>query len=119
MICYNDTDVKLFVDDEEIKSPFLPISNDPQEIAKVIDFFVESKNFREDLLKQQTEFSKKISDMKKLANWWDSFFDEMIEKHKNIHRSSSKTNIKFELFLFLLGNKLYFKKILKFFKKEN
>ena len=118
VICYNDTNVKLFVDKLEIKSPFLPISNDPEEIAKVIDSFVESKNFRDELLKKQIEFSKEISDMKKLANWWDIFFDQMVEKHKNIHRHSSKINIKFELFLFLLGNKMYFKKISNFLKRK-
>ena len=54
-----------------------------------------------------------IANAEKIAKWWDSLFEQMATKHKSIHRNSSKFALKFNLMLFLIGNRLYAKKIFK------
>ena len=106
------------MENKRVESQFLPTSNEPKEIAKVIDKVVESKQFRDDLLKKEREFVLEIANPEKFAQWWDSFFEQTATKHKSINRNSSKFALKLNLILFLIGNRLYPKKIFNFLTKS-
>ena len=114
VISYVDKSKQYILEGKHLESPFLPISNEPKEIAKVIDQVVESKQFRDDLLKKEREFVLELANPEKFAQWWDSLFEQMVTKHKSIHRNSSKFTLKLNLILFLIGNRLYSKKIFNF-----
>ena len=113
VIQYTNPEMKIIIDGKEMKSPFVPTSNDPKKIAELIDKVVESKEFRETLLEKEYEFVKEISDPYKFGEWWDSLFEDLVKKHKSIKRNSSPIIIKFRIMFFLLANRLYFKKIVK------
>ena len=113
VISYVDKSIQYILENKQLESQFLPTSNEPKEIAKVIDKVVESKEFRDDLLKREREFVLEIANAEKIAQWWDSLFEQMVTKHKSIHRNSSKSALKFNQMLFLIGNRLYAKKIFK------
>jgi len=113
VISYVNKSIQYILENKQLESQFLPTSNEPKEIAKVIDRVVESKEFRDDLLKKEREFVLEIANAEKIAKWWDSLFEQMATKHKSIHKNSSKFALKFNLILFLIGNRLYTKKIFK------
>ena len=118
VISYVDKSIQYILENKQLESQFLPTSNEPKEIAKVIDRVVESKEFRDNLLKKEREFVLEIANAEKIAQWWDSLFEQMVTKHKSIHRNSSKFALKFNLILFLIGNRLYTKKIFKSKKRH-
>jgi len=113
VISYVNKSIQYILENKQLESQFLPTSNEPKEIAKVIDRVVESKEFRDNLLKKEREFVLEIANAEKIAKWWDSLFEQMATKHKSIHKNSSKFALKFNLILFLIGNRLYTKKIFK------
>ncbi len=114
VISYVNKSIQYILENKQLESQFLPTSNEPKEIAKVIDKVVESKQFRDDLLKREREFVLEIANAEKIAKWWDSLFEQMVIKHKSIHKNSSKFTLKLNLILFLMGNRLYSKKIKNF-----
>ena len=114
VINYADKSIQYILENKQVESSFSPTSNEPKEIAKVIDKVVESKQFRDDLLKREREFVLEIANTEKIARWWDSLFEQMVTKHSSIHRNSSKFTLKLNLILFLIGNRLYSKKIFNF-----
>ena len=111
IIQYANPEFNVLVDGENIQVPFVPESREPKEIAKVIDRIVESESFRKNLYEKQLEYVKEISDPVKVARWWDNLFQQVIKEQNGIRKNSSKTNVRFRMFLFLIGNRLYFKKI--------
>ena len=111
VIQYSNHEIKINVDNQEVKSPFLPYSNNPQDIADIIDKVVTSKEFREKLLEKEREFVQKISDPNLIAEWWDDLFEELVKKHKTIRKNSPKLFIKLRLLYFLIANRLYYKKM--------
>jgi len=113
VIQYTDHKRKIIVDEKEIKSTFLPFSNDPKSIADVIDKVVKSKEFREKLLKDEHEFVNKIADPVKCAEWWDNLFEDLVNKHKSIRKNSSPLRVKLRMISFLIANRLYSSKIKK------
>jgi len=115
VIQYTDPNMKIIVYEKEIKSPFLPTSNDPKIIAEIIDKVVTSEDFRKKLVEEQHKFVKEITDPEKIAAWWDSFFEDLIKKHRSIRKKSSWIRIKLRFMFFLVANRLYFKKIMKKF----
>lgn len=115
IIQYANPEFNVLVDGENIQVPFVPESREPKEIAKVIDRIVESESFRKNLYEKQLEYVKEISDPVKVARWWDNLFQQVIKEQNGIRKNSSKTNVRFRMFLFLIGNRLYFKKIKKLF----
>ena len=119
VIQFTDKKRKIVVDDNILDSPFLPFSNDPETIAKLIDHMVESKSFCDEMLQQQQKFVNTISDPQKCADWWDSLFEKMIINHKNIRKNSSEYKIKFRMIHFLISNRLYLSKIKKFLFRTN
>ena len=113
VISFTDKSFKIILEGIELQSPFLPESNDPKIIAKIIDKIVLSEDFRETLYQQEYEFVKEITDPIKAAEWWDSLFEESIRKFGSINRKSSTISVKFRILLFLVANRLYYKKIKK------
>ena len=115
IIQYANPEFDVLVNKKEITVPFLPTSRDPKEIAKVIDKIVESELFRNNLYQEELEYVEKISDPKEVAKWWDEFLEGIADSHKGIRKNSSKMSIMFRSALFLIGNRLYFRKIMKIF----
>ena len=118
VIQYSDENKEIIVNDEKLKLPFLPHSKNPKEIAKIIDNFVESPQFRIESYNQQLEFVKKTSDPNKCAEWWDNLFENMIKRHKSIIKNSSRFSMKLRMLNFLIANRLYFYKLKKIFQTK-
>ena len=115
VISYSNPKEKIIMDDEYKESPFLPKSNDPETIANTIDKIVQSKEFREELFENEWKLTKEITDPIKNAEWWDDLFLSTHEKCSGINKNSSSIKKKMRIWLFLTGNRLYFKKIKKLF----
>ena len=115
VISFTDKSLKIILEGTELQSPFLPESNDPKIIAEIIDKIVLSKDFRETLYQQEYEFVKEITDPIKTAEWWDSLFEESVRKHSSINKKSSAISVKFRMLLFLIANRLYYKKLERLF----
>jgi glycosyltransferase involved in cell wall biosynthesis len=107
VIQYTNRKIKIIVDEREIKSPFLPFSNDPKSIAEIIDKFVDSKEFRQKLFEEEYKFVKEICDPVKCGEWWDNLFVDLAKKHKSIKKNSSPLRVKLRLIYFLIVNRLY------------
>ena len=113
VINFTDKKIKIIYDEKEIESPFIPRDNDPEKIAEVIDKFVQSKQFRENIFEKEYEFVQKISDPEKAGKWWDSLFEKLIKEYPSINRKSSKIDVRLRMISFLIANRLYFSKIKK------
>ena len=113
VIQYTDHKIKIIVNEKEIKSPFLPFSNDPKSIADMIDRVVESKEFRQKLFEDEYQFVNEVADPVKCAEWWDNLFEDLVKKHKSIRKNSSPFRIKLRMVGFLIANRLYSQKIKK------
>jgi len=111
VISYADPKIEIIIDGKKTESPFLPKSNDPKVIAKLIDRIVESKEFREELFKKEYEVTKELTDPYKAAQWWDSLFEENVRKYKTITKHTPKIILKLRLWSFLIANRLYVRKI--------
>ena len=113
VISYNHPNQKYFVKNQFLDSPFIPKSNKPEDIAKIIDMFVESKDFREDIFQKQMSFVKESTDEDWIGDWWDKLFSHYVKKYKNIERGSSSVLVKIRIWYFIFANRLYWKKIKK------
>jgi hypothetical protein len=89
VIQYTNRKIKIIVDEREIKSPFLPFSNDPK------------------LFEEEYKFVKEICDPVKCGEWWDNLFVDLAKKHKSIKKNSSPLRVKLRLIYFLIVNRLY------------
>jgi glycosyltransferase involved in cell wall biosynthesis len=114
VICYTDQKNTNIIDGNEIIPPFLPKSNKPEIVAELIDKIVESKKFRDDLIKKQYEFVHQLCDPEKVVNDWEQIFSRTKEKCGTINRKLSIFE-KFENSLILGIEKIYIKK----FKEKN
>ena len=111
VVSFTDKSYKIILEGTELQSPFLPEDNDPKIIAEIIDNIVSSADFRETLYKKEYEFVKEITDPNKAAEWWDSLFEKSVKKYGSINRKSSTISVKFRMLLFLIANRLYYKKL--------
>lgn len=111
VVQYTDPKIRLIMDGNEVKSPFLPYSNEPKDIAETIDKVVESKEFRDKLFKAEYDFAKEFSDPYAVGEWWDNLFEDLTKKHKSIRKNSPKICIKLRMCHFLIANRLYWGKI--------
>ncbi|MDC0041332.1 glycosyltransferase [Candidatus Nitrosopelagicus sp.] len=109
---YANPEIKFLVDSSEINSPFLPQSNDPLVLAKLIDKIVLSKEFRDELVLDEYNFVKEIADPVKIAGEWDKLFTFYLSDKNNQNKISSY-EIKLRQTNFFFINKLYFNKIKK------
>ena len=114
VICYNKLNKPSIIDGELVIPPFLPQSNEPAEIAKIIDSVVESKQFRDELAQKEYEYVKKISDPKLVSKDWENIFYTVLKKIKYLDRKLSMLE-KFENFVILSIEKIYIKK----FREKN
>ena len=116
VIQYINPDIKVEINGQDVVPPFLPYSNEPEQIAELIDRIVTSEEFRDELFNKEYDFAKKLSDPHLVAEWWDNLFEEMVNKHKYITKNTSRIKLKFRLWYFLIANRLYIKKIRKAFQ---
>ena len=116
VISYTDPNTKIVVDGNEIKSPFLPTSKNPKEVAKIIDMIISSPEKRNNLFKKEYDYVTEVTDPEKCVRWWENLFEEIISENKTIHKNSSKLSISFRKIVFLIGNRLYVKKLKKVIK---
>jgi glycosyltransferase involved in cell wall biosynthesis len=109
VICFTDPKKPNIIDGEIIIPPFLPESNEPQEIANTIDMVVESKQFRDNLAVKEYEYVKKLSDPELVSKDWENIFMKALEKNK---MSNGKLSMFDRLtnFIFLMIEKIYIKK---------
>ena len=107
---------KLLIKGNYTKSAFLPHSNKPEDIAKIIDKIVLSKEFRDELFEDERTFVTNSTDKEWISNWWDELFEKYSQKYGKIHKNSSSISIKMRMGLFLIGNRFYWKKIRKLIK---
>lgn len=89
VLCFTDPTKMTVLDGKEILPPFLPHSNDPQELADLIDKVVTSNEFRSDLVKNEFEYIKELSSPEKVVIDWENIFEELFKKHKGINRKTS------------------------------
>ncbi len=111
VVSFTDKSFRMILEGTELQSPFLPEDNDPKIIAEVIDNIVSSADFREKLYKKEYEFVREITDPNKAAEWWDSLFEKSVKKYDSINRKSSIITVRFRMLLFLIANRLYYKKL--------
>ena len=109
VISYNDTNSKSLIDGKEIASPFLPISQDPQKLAEIIDKVVDDKDFRKKLLSEEFDYVKIISDPEKTAEEWDNLFERLNKKSK-LRKNKSPIVKKLRILFFLFADKINPKK---------
>ena len=120
VIQYTDKKKDVILDDFTLESPFQPFSNDPKDIAEIIDRIVESKEFRDELFLQEQKFVNQVADPIKCAEWWDNLFENVFKKYGTIQKKSSPIKIKFRMISFLFGNRLYLSKIRNgIFRRKN
>jgi len=113
IVQYANPEFKVIINKKEVSVPFVPLTRDPKEVADVIDSIVESESFRDNLYQKQLEYVKRISDPKVVAKWWDDFLEDVVDNQISIRKNSSKISIIFRKALFLIGNRLYFRKLRK------
>jgi len=115
VIHYADPKLSYIIDDNRVTSPFLPKSNDIKTIAETIDKVVEDKQFREKLAEEEYKFVMKLSNPNKIIAQWEELFEKMSKKYHLSHKKTNSIKLKFRLWLFLIANRLYVKKIKKIF----
>ncbi|MGQ0790600.1 MAG: glycosyltransferase [Nitrosopumilaceae archaeon] len=114
VICFTDPKKPNIIDGEKIIPPFLPESNEPQEIANIIDKVVESKQFRDNLAEKEYEYVKKLSDPELVSKDWENIFVRVFEKNKILDRKLSMFD-RLVNFIILKIEKMYIKK----FREKN
>ena len=113
---YSNPNMRYMIDGKSLSEPFLPKSQDPQELADLIDKIVESKEFREQLAEDEYNFVREMTDPDKAAAEWDDLFVDLSRNYKSIRKDSSPIVIKFRILFFVIANRLHIKKILKMLK---
>ena len=107
----------MFYDDNgEIEKPFLLKSNEPSEIAKAIDTIVDSQKIRDKISEDGFDFIQKISNPAKIAKEWDDIFKDYFNKYQKIESAVPNIKISFLRVLYLISNRLHFRKM-KIFNK--
>ena len=111
VIHYNNPLFKYVINNKKIEAPFLPNSNQPKDIAKIIDEVVESKEFRDELARKEYEFVSELCDPDKTVAEWENIFLSVNQKYPSINRDSSKIRIIFRKLFFITGYMLHFKRL--------
>ena len=113
VITYTDPDRPMFLDGKEVVPPFLPRSKDPQELAKLIDKIVESKEFREKLASKEYEFVKNLSHPDYVIAEWEQIFEKYVAQCKGITKKTSSIYKKSEYIIALLLEKLVYTRTMR------
>jgi len=113
VVHYSDPNRKIILDGEEINPPYLPHSNDPKEIAFVIDNVVESKEFRDKLFNDEYKFVMNQCDPVKAGRDWDDLFEKISLKHKSINHGSFVIKIKILNFISFIAETFWYVRTMK------
>ena len=116
LIHFSESKYKFYDDNGEIEKPFLLKSNEPSEIAKAIDTIVDSQKIRDKIAEDGFDFIQKISNPTKIAQEWDNIFKDYFNKYQKIESGVSNIKISFLRVLYLISNRLHFRKT-KIFNK--
>jgi len=110
IVCYYNLNFKYLLDGNKITAPFLPNSNNPEEIAKIIDKIVESEEFRDELASKEYEFIKDYADPDKAAKEWDYVFEKAVK----ISKFSNNSRIKciFRYLFYVLSHRMHTKDVI-------
>ena len=90
ILCYIDQTKPMIIKNEKVIPPFLPKTNDPKELAEVIDKIVESKEFREKLANDEFEYCKKLYHPENAIEAWEELFMKIEKRYPTINKNSSK-----------------------------
>ena len=118
LVHYSNPEYKFVEDVEKIKKPFILNSNEPSEIAQIIDTIVESKENLDNLAAHGSEFVK-IVDPSQIAHEWDEIFENYYNKFKKIERETSHLSLLLLRVLYLIGNRLHYRKLKKLLRINN
>ncbi|NDB33114.1 MAG: glycosyltransferase family 1 protein [Nitrososphaeria archaeon] len=113
VLTYTDPSRPTFLDGKEVIPPFLPRSKDPQELAKLIDQIVESKEFREKLANAEYEFVKNLSHPDYVIAEWEQIFEKYIIQCMSITKKTSPIYKKLEYIVALLLEKLVYTRTMR------
>jgi hypothetical protein len=84
VISHSNPNHKLSIKENYTKSSFLPDSNKSEDITKIINKIVSSKEFRDKLFKNERKFVSNSTDKEWISNWWDELFETSCEKYGKI-----------------------------------
>ena len=116
LIHYLDPKYEFNINGKKVKTPFILKSNEPSEIASVIDTIVDSQKIRDKISEDGFDFIQKISNPAKIAKEWDDIFKDYFNKYQKIESTVSNIKISFLRVLYLISNRLHFRKM-KIFNK--
>ena len=111
---YNDINETYLINNQECVSNFLPNSNDPKDLAKIIDKVVEDEKFRKELHKNELEFVLRLTDPKIIGEYWDDIFEKVFNICHNINRNQSFGELKIWNFVTKVMENLIYKKKWKY-----
>jgi len=117
LIHFSESKYKFYDDEGEIEKPFILKSSEPSEIAKAIDTIVNSKEIRQETAENGFNFVQKISNSSKIANEWDEIFETYAKKFVQIQKGTSNIKLEFLRNLYVVSNRLHYRKIKKILKK--
>lgn len=110
VVHYSNPNITYLIDGHEIVAPYLPHSNDPEEVAKVIDRVVQEKEFRAKLYEEEREFVNKLSDPHKVAAEWDNLFETIHSRCKTIERNTPHFKIEILNLISKMAERLLYEK---------
>ena len=113
VISFTDPNRPQIVNGKKIIPPFLPQSNDPIELAKIIDLVVDSKQFREKLAEEEYQYVNIISNPKEVVGEWKKIFEKLITTHNSINRDGSQIKLKIENLIVKFFEKFVYNIIMK------
>ena len=116
LIHYLDPKYEFNINGKKVKTPFILKSNEPSEIASVIDTIVDSQKIRDKISEDGFDFIQKISNPAKIAKEWDDIFKDYFNKYQKIESAVPNIKISFLRVLYLISNRLHFRKM-KIFNK--
>ena len=117
LIHFSESKYKFYDDNGEIEKPFLLKSNEPSDIARAIDTIVDSEKIRQETAENGFNFIQKISNSLTIAKEWDEIFEKHTKKNSEINKGTSNIRLEFLRRLYVISNRLHYRKIKKIFKK--
>lgn len=114
VLCYIDQTKPMIIKNEKVIPPFLPKTNEPKELAEVIDKIVESKEFREKLAIEEFEYCERLYHPENAIEVWEELFRKIEKKYPTINKNSSKIKKFLENKIMEYVEKFIYKKKMKF-----
>ena len=114
VICYNDPKFYTKLKNKKLNSPFLPKSQDPNDIALLIDKIVKDKKFREELAEREYNFILEITNPENAIKEWENLFFDLYQTYDSINSKHHVIKSFFRVITFLIFRKIG--KILQLYK---